>query len=156
MPDSRLRKICLLAQEPDFWQTVSTMSEDSSLPASSSVASPWKPDKVFAMLAEPPRRRVLQALAGGTAVPAVNLAGTAGVSPDATLKHLSAMHKAGLLAATPDRVDKRRMLYSLSPSVTVVKTATGTAIDFGCCVLVCQGTIQLAGIPKMAEAAGKD
>jgi hypothetical protein len=35
----------------------------------------------------------------------------------------------------PDKVDARRMLYSLSPTVPLVKTETGGVIDFGFCSL---------------------
>jgi hypothetical protein len=54
---------------------------------------------------------------------------------DATLKHLTAMRSAGLLVVTPDPTDGRRMLYSLAPSVPVVKSPEGIAIDFGFCLL---------------------
>ena len=82
--------------------------------------------------------------------------GSAHLRLDATLKHLTTLRDAGLLTAMPDRVDRRRMLYSLSPSVPVVKTAMGTAIDFGCCLLVCAGKIEIAGVLPAIESGGKD
>jgi hypothetical protein len=54
---------------------------------------------------------------------------------DATLKHLTAMRSAGLLVIAPDPTDGRRMLYSLAPSVPVVKSPEGIVIDFGFCLL---------------------
>ena len=48
------------------------------------------------------------------------------------------------------------MLYQLAPSVSVVRTDTGTALDFGCCLMVCGGKIQLAGILSPALVAAKD
>ena len=89
-------------------------------------------------------------------LPATALKGHAGLRLDATLKHLTALRDARVLVTTPDRQDKRRMLYSLAPSVPVVRTETGTAIHFGYCVLLCQGTIQLAGIPLPVPLTGKD
>jgi DNA-binding transcriptional ArsR family regulator len=54
---------------------------------------------------------------------------------DATLKHLIALRAAGLVVTRPDPVDGRRMLYSLAPTVPVVKTDKGAVMDFGCCVV---------------------
>ena len=78
------------------------------------------------------------------------------LAPDATLKHLTTLRDAGLLLTAPDPQDKRRTLYRLAPSVPVVKTETGMAIDFGFCVLLCRGKIQLAGILRAPEPLGKD
>jgi hypothetical protein len=63
------------------------------------------------------------------------LRGATGLRLDATLKHLTAMRSAGLLVTMPDPTDGRRMLYSLSPSVPVVKSPEGITIDFGFCLL---------------------
>lgn len=107
-----------------------------SLPAiSAAPTAQWKPNKIFPILAEPARRAVLLSLASGKPKAASQLRGATGLRLDATLKHLSAMRSAGLLVTAPDTVDGRRMLYSLAPSVTVVKSPEGVVIDFGCCVL---------------------
>ena len=82
--------------------------------------------------------------------------GGAGLRLDATIKHLTRLAKSGLLAPTPDPQDERRMLYRLAPSVSVVQTDTGRTIDFGCCVVVCSGKIQLAGVIAPALATAKD
>jgi DNA-binding transcriptional ArsR family regulator len=111
------------------------MANDPIPPLSAPVIAQWKPDKVFSVLAEPARRAILRSLATGTPKSASQLRGATGLRLDATLKHLSAMRSAGLLVTTPDSVDGRRMLYSLSPSVPVVKTPEGAAIDFGFCLL---------------------
>jgi DNA-binding transcriptional ArsR family regulator len=97
--------------------------------------SPWDADKIFLMLVEPARRRILAALASGNAQPATSLKGCTRLRLDATFKHLTAMRKAGLLVMKPDQTDGRRMLYSLAPSVPVVKTETGAVIDFGFCLI---------------------
>ncbi len=96
------------------------------------------------------------ALAHGGAAAASGLQGSSQRRLDATLKHLTRLQKAGVLVATPDTKDKRRMLYRLAPSVPVIRTATGTAIDFGCCLLVCSGKIQPAGVQTEIEPGGKD
>jgi DNA-binding transcriptional ArsR family regulator len=95
----------------------------------------WRADTVFAMLADPRRRRLLATLAGGIARPASKLAGPAGRGLDATLKHLTALRDSGLLIAQPDPRDGRRQLYSLSPNLTLRPIENGQEIDFGCCVL---------------------
>lgn|GEM_PF-6542439 len=132
------------------------MSESISSPAPVGTAVSWNPDVIFTLLGQPVRRRLLMTLAAGGGFAASSLQGGVGHRLDATLKHLTRLQKAGVLVASPDRVDKRRMLYRLAPSVPVVKTATGTAIDFGCCLLVCFGKIQLAGIQAEIEPGGKD
>lgn len=104
-------------------------------PAPSANASSCDPDLIFPMLADPVRRRLLLAVARNGGQPASVLKDGVGRRLDATLKQLKAMLDAGLLVATPDRVDKRRMLYALAPSVPVVKTETGAVIDFGFCLL---------------------
>ena len=95
----------------------------------------WRADTVFAMLADPRRRRLLETLASGVARPASKLAASAGRGLDATLKHLTALRDSGLIIAQPDPQDGRRQLYSLSPNLTVRPVEGGHEIDFGCCVL---------------------
>jgi len=97
--------------------------------------SQWDADDIFLMLAEPARRRIMATLASGNPQAATSLKGSTHLRLDATLKHLTAMRKAGLLVMKPDQTDGRRMLYSLAPSVPVVTTATGRGIDFGFCLI---------------------
>jgi DNA-binding transcriptional ArsR family regulator len=87
------------------------------------------------MLADPARRGILFAMARGGAQPATILKSSAGKRLDAALKHLTALRKSGIATAAPDPTDGRRTLYGLSPNVTVVKSAEGTSLDFGCCVV---------------------
>ena len=111
------------------------MSEASLHPQTAANPPALNPDDVFWLLGDPSRRRVLLALHGGAALAASQLRDTAGLQQSATEKHLTSLLKAGLVVAAPDEQDKRRMLYRLSPSVAVVKTGTGAALDFGCCLV---------------------
>jgi DNA-binding transcriptional ArsR family regulator len=95
----------------------------------------WKPDVIFSVLVEPARRALLFSLAAGQAKPASVLRGATSLRLDATLKHLSVLRAAGLLVTAPDPVDERRTLYSLAPTVPVVNTDAGIALDFGCCLV---------------------
>lgn len=123
-----------LAARLAFEQT-GVMPNDPIPPTTAPTIGQWKPNKIFSVLAEPARRAVLLSLARGTPKAASQLRGATGLRLDATLKHLSAMRSAGLLVTTPDTVDGRRMLYSLAPSVPVVKSPEGVVIDFGFCLL---------------------
>lgn len=149
------REIAGLRRRRDFGKPF-FMSDIVPVSVSAANSSPGNPDEIFRMLSEPSRRRVLLALAGGAALPAAGLTGTAGLRVDATLKHLTALCQAGMLSAALDPQDKRRMLYRLTPSVPVVRTATGTAIDFGVCLVVVSGTVQLAGVLSPTELTAKD
>ena len=92
----------------------------------------WNEDLIFSLLSDPVRRRLLLNLARcGVGQAASQLNGGVGRRLDATLKHLTALRNAGLLVTQPDKVDARRMLYSLSPAVPVTKSEQGAAMDFG-------------------------
>ena len=54
---------------------------------------------VFAALADPTRRQVVQSLAGGSTVTASALARDLPVTRQAVAKHLALLHEAGLVAA---------------------------------------------------------
>ena len=56
-------------------------------------------DAVFAALADPTRREVVQSMAGGSTVTASALAREMPVSRQAVAKHLAFLHDAGLVAA---------------------------------------------------------
>jgi DNA-binding transcriptional ArsR family regulator len=100
-----------------------------------STAAPLPTDAVFAMLADPVRRRLIETLAAGIPRRASSLAPGVSRRLDAALKHLTALRDAGLLVTQDDPQDRRRQLYSLSPNITVRPTQSGQEIDFGCCVL---------------------
>jgi DNA-binding transcriptional ArsR family regulator len=69
-------------------------------------------DAVFAALADPTRRHLLQTLAGSDGVSATGLAGGLPISRQAVAKHLAALREAQLVRS--DRVG-RETLYSLRP-----------------------------------------
>jgi DNA-binding transcriptional ArsR family regulator len=106
---------------------------DASQPApATSSANKWKPEVIFAVLADPVRRELLRSLAHGGGKPASVLRGAAKRRLDATLKHLQSMRAEGLLVTEPDPVDGRRVLYALAPSVPVTKSPEqGVVMDFG-------------------------
>jgi len=104
-------------------------------PVTAPATTQWKPDEIFSVLAESARRTILRSLAVGKPKAASTLRGATGLRLDATLKHLTAMRSAGLLVTAPDPSDGRRMLYSLAPSVPVMKSPEGIVIDFGFCLL---------------------
>ncbi|MCX6901785.1 MAG: MarR family winged helix-turn-helix transcriptional regulator [Verrucomicrobia bacterium] len=107
-------------------------SDGAEPPATVPASGRWKPDEIFSTLALPPRRRVLLALAHGKASTATGMEGASKLRLDATLKHLTALRKAGMLLTSPDPTDARQTLYMLAPSVPVKKTPEGgTVIDFG-------------------------
>jgi DNA-binding MarR family transcriptional regulator len=111
------------------------MSNDANAAATTPPTQQWKADRIYSVLVEPARRRILFSLATGQAKPASVLRGATHLRLDATLKHLAVMRAAGLLVTAPDHVDERRTLYSLAPTVPVIKSDTGIAIDFGCCLV---------------------
>jgi DNA-binding transcriptional ArsR family regulator len=99
------------------------------------VAAPLPANVVFAMLADPARRRLLETLAAGIPRRASQLAPAVSRRLDATLKHLVALRDAGLVVTQDDAKDRRRQLYSLSLAITVRAVEGGQEIDFGCCLL---------------------
>jgi DNA-binding transcriptional ArsR family regulator len=108
------------------------MADAAQPPPAAPNAGQWNPDLIFAVLADPVRRNLLRSLAHSGGKPASVLRGASARRLDATLKHLVAMRAAGLLVTAPDPVDGRRQLYSLAPTVPLVKTPEGGAVlDFG-------------------------
>jgi predicted transcriptional regulator len=105
-------------------------------PAATAAPSPWNADQIFSILAEPARRHILLSLSRCKPSPASVIKDWVHLRLDATLKHLVEMRAAGLVVTSPDPTDGRRMLYSLAPSVPVVKTPEGAVmVDFGFCLL---------------------
>src|SRR5437868_4388860 len=101
------------------------MPDSAITPPSETPQFTWNTEVVFAMLAEKPRRGLLAVLARGGGQAATLLTGNSGKRLDATLKHLTALKKFGMVTAKPDTKDRRRTLYGLSPNVTVVRSEAG-------------------------------
>ncbi|MFN7137929.1 MAG: ArsR/SmtB family transcription factor [Limisphaerales bacterium] len=95
----------------------------------------WNPDLVFSALAEPVRRRLLIALAQKNLQSATQLLPIGARTLDATLKHLVTMRAAGMVVPSPDPLDGRRQLYSISPAIKVLKSEDRVHLDFGFCNL---------------------
>ncbi|MBK8090840.1 MAG: winged helix-turn-helix transcriptional regulator [Verrucomicrobiaceae bacterium] len=112
------------------------MAKRSRLPAGMSDPAVARRDVVFALLADPVRRRILELLADGQPHTASTCAKAVGKRLDAALKHLVALRDAAVVASTPDPSDARRQRYTLRPE-TVVRTSENgqREMDFGCAVL---------------------
>jgi DNA-binding transcriptional ArsR family regulator len=132
---SNLLKNCVLAPEPVTWQYSKAMPETTQPTIPVPVTQDWSPDVVFAMLADPARRRALLAIARTQPQAATSLTGASGKRMDATLKHLITLREAGMLTTSPDPKDGRRTLYGLSPKMKIIKSAQGAVLDFGCCII---------------------
>ena len=81
---------------------------------------------MFAALADPTRRRLLAQLAKEGPLSATDLAGGYPVTRQALVKHLGALHAAGLLS--PQRRG-REVLYGVVPGG--LEDATGWLVDVG-------------------------
>jgi DNA-binding transcriptional ArsR family regulator len=68
-------------------------------------------EEVFAALADPTRRQILAALAGGGPSTATDLAGRLPITRQAIAKHLALLAEAGLVVAEPG--ERRRVRYKL-------------------------------------------
>ena len=104
-------------------------------PIPSPPAPRWDADLIFPALSDSTRRRMLVSLAARPLQAATELRGVTGKRLDATLKHLIALRAAKLVLAEDDPRDGRRMVYRLSPDVTVRRTETALELDFGCAVV---------------------
>ena len=71
-------------------------------------------DAQFVALADPTRRRVIEALRGGE-LRAGDLAAAVSMSPPALSRHLRALRRAGLVVERNPHDDARVRLYSLQP-----------------------------------------
>ena len=71
-------------------------------------------EQVFAALADPTRRAILAALAGGGPATATDLAGQLPITRQAIAKHLALLAAAGLVTAKPG--ERRRIRYRLRPA----------------------------------------
>lgn len=96
---------------------------------------PLDPKKVFYLLGNKKRRRLLLALADRVGKAVSQMAPLAGPTQDAAFKHLTQMRLAGLVRMEPDPQDERRKLYTLDPRVALRQTERGLELDFDCCVM---------------------
>jgi len=126
----------------DAWQRrrrhgkTRSMPKRSRPPAHATDPAAARRDVVFAALADPLRRRLLEQLADGKPHAATTCARHLGKRLQATIKHLVHLRDAALVEMSPDPADSRRQLYTLSPQVQVRRSESGAVeMDFGCCVL---------------------
>ena len=92
-------------------------------------------DKIYQLLSHPGRRTILQRMTSGGTFAAGDLIHGGRVKRDAMSKQLQLLTDAGLLQHTKDPRDGRRFAYTLTPGIVIRKTAAGTEMDFGCCVM---------------------
>lgn len=114
---------------------------DSQPPASSPApAAPapvaWDIDRVFPLIADPVRRRLLTVLALHGPKGVVELASAVGRRSSLTGKHLFALREGGLVVASRQHSrDKRKQLYELAPALQPQTQDGRLTIDFGFCLL---------------------
>jgi len=112
------------------------MANRSRSPAAANDAGAQSRDLIFALLADPVRRRLLELLADGNPHTATSCARHVRRRLDAALKHLIALREAHVITTRPDPVDSRRQLYTLAEHIPVQKSDAGPVeMDFGCCLL---------------------
>ncbi|MDB6024772.1 MAG: hypothetical protein JWM68_995 [Verrucomicrobiales bacterium] len=95
----------------------------------------WDQNEIYLMLSDPMRRGMLLSMARKGPNTATVLAGGGVKRTDSALKHLVCLRAAGLVITKPNPNDGRRLLYALSPAVSVTLTETGAVIDFVFCVV---------------------
>ena len=119
-----------------------SMPKRSRPPAHATDPAAARRDVVFAALADPLRRRLLEQLADGKPHTATTCARHLGKRLQATIKHLVHLRDAALVEMSPDPSDSRRQLYTLSPQVQVRRSDAGAVeMDFDCCVLRMKGPV---------------
>ena len=124
-----------------------SMPKRSRPPAHATDPAAARRDLVFAALADPLRRRLLEQLADGKPRTATTCAGHLAKRLQATIKHLVHLRDAALVEMRPDPVDSRRQLYTLSPQVQVRRSDAGAIeMDFGCCVLRMEGPLAVVAL----------
>ena len=108
------------------------MANRSRSPADANDPAGQNRDLIFALLADPVRRR----LSDGHPHTATSCARHVHRRLDAALKHLIALREAHVITTRPDPVDSRRQLYTLAEHIPVRKSESGPVeMDFGCCLL---------------------
>jgi DNA-binding transcriptional ArsR family regulator len=123
------------------------MPKRSRPPAHATDPAAARRDVVFAALADPLRRRLLEQLADGKPHTATACAGHLAKRLQATIKHLVHLRDAALVEMSPDPADSRRQLYTLSPQVQVRRSDAGAIeMDFGCGVLRMTGPVVMPNV----------
>ncbi len=92
-------------------------------------------DKIYKLLSDPGRRRILLRLSDGRSYSAGDLVMAGPLRQDAMRKQLDALKSAGILRSTLDPRYRRRHVYTLVPGIVQRKTDAGWEMDFGCCVM---------------------
>ena len=111
------------------------MTPAASFPVVTTTVTTVDADTVFAALGDGTRRRILLALSDGQPRTASQLMPSTGKRLDATLKHLLALRKSGLIVAAQDQADGRRQAYTLAPTIVVTRSPEGNTMDLGYCVV---------------------
>lgn len=112
------------------------MANRSRSPADANDSAGQSRDLIFALLADPVRRRLLELLSDGHPHTATSCARHVQRRLDAALKHLIALREARVITTRPDPEDSRRQLYTLAEHIPVRKSESGQVeMDFGCCLL---------------------
>jgi DNA-binding transcriptional ArsR family regulator len=112
------------------------MANRSRSPADANYSAGQSRDLIFALLADPVRRRLLELLSDGHPHTATSCARHVQRRLDAALKHLIALREALVITTRPDTEDSRRQLYTLAEHIPVQKSESGPVeMDFGCCLL---------------------
>jgi hypothetical protein len=111
------------------------MPQDHTAKTTGFTVRPFNTDKVFLMVSDPFRRRVIRSLAGGEMKLASDLGSPSGTKRHNQLKHLTALCNAGILVQKENPRDGRKPLFALASSVVVCKGANSLTIGFGRCML---------------------
>jgi DNA-binding transcriptional ArsR family regulator len=95
----------------------------------------FNPDRIFPLLADGARRRMILALARGSAMSVTQLAAAAGKNPSLAGKHIAVLKAGGLIVGSREESpDKRRQLYQLAPHVRPEMKDGQLVLDFGFCM----------------------
>jgi DNA-binding transcriptional ArsR family regulator len=107
-------------------------------------------EQVFAALADPSRRAILAALAGGGPATATDLADRLPITRQAIAKHLSLLADAGLVRAEPG--ERRRVRYRLrsAPVQVAQQFLAALARDWDGPLDALRGHLDRAGQPAIA------
>jgi DNA-binding transcriptional ArsR family regulator len=105
-----------------------------------------EPDELWAAVAEPTRRRLLDILLARGEATATSLAGELPVTRQAVAKHLAVLDRAGLVAA---RRHGREVRYAVRPERldAATRSMARVAADWDA---------RLAGIKRIAEASSRE
>ncbi|MDB6027382.1 MAG: hypothetical protein JWM68_3605 [Verrucomicrobiales bacterium] len=88
-------------------------------------------NKLFLMVNDPMRRRIIRALVNGGWKTALELGVGPGSRRHTVLKHFTVLSQAGILVRQENPKDARQPLYALSPTAAVCKAENSFTVDFG-------------------------